>query len=121
MSRTGYFSVDLKGYNITDDNGLDPLVIDKKEDGIYERIMSNYGKPILLTNFKIFDIERPSIYVNIVTTMVWAGGTNVIVFKLDYIDGEFSYKYLVVFESQYNDETKKYISGIMLTNEILKG
>ena len=116
---TGYFSVDLKGYNITDDNGADPLLLDKKEDGIYERIESNYGKPILLTNFKIFDIKRPSIYVNIVTTKVWASETNAIVFKLDYIDGEYSYKYLVVLESQYNDDIKKYISGIMLANEIL--
>lgn len=119
MSRTGYFSVDFKGYNITDDQALDPLVVDKKEDGIYERIESNYGKPILLTNFKIFDIERPSIYTNIVTTKVWASDHNVIVLKLDYIDGEFSYKYLVIFESQYNDELKKYTSGIMLANEIL--
>lgn len=119
MSRTGYLSIDLKGYNITDDNGADPLVIDKKEDGIYERIKANYGKPILLTNFKIFDIERPSIYVNIVTTKLWVNEFNVIVFKLDYIDGNYSYKYLVVFESEYNDMINKYTSGIMLANEIL--
>ena len=116
---TGYLKIDLKGYNITDDNAADPLVLDKKEDGIYERIKSNYGKPILLTNFKIFDIDRPSIYVSIVTTKLWVNEYNVIVFKLDYIEGVHTYKYLVVFESEYNDMINKYTSGIMLTNEIL--
>lgn len=119
MSRTGYFSLDLKGYNITDDNAADSLIVDKKEEGFYERIKSNYGKAILLTNFKIFDIERPSIYTNIVTTKVWADGKNTIVLKLDCIEGNFTYKYLVVFESEYDEESNKYITGIMLTNELL--
>lgn len=61
---TGYLIIDLQKTSLSDSAEL--VYFKTKEESIYEKIESNIGKAILLTNIVIGDIERPNAFTHIV-------------------------------------------------------
>ena len=61
---TGYLIIDLQNVDLS--NSVKTLNYWTKNESAYEKIESNIGKAILLTNIVIDNIERPNAFTHIV-------------------------------------------------------
>ena len=61
---TGYLIIDLQNVDLS--NAVKTLNYWTKNESAYEKIESNIGKAILLTNIVIDNIERPNAFTHIV-------------------------------------------------------
>ena len=64
---TGYLIIDLQNVSFTNSEGGEGVIPSKPDEpSIYEKIESNLGKALLLTNIVINGIKRPNTFTHIV-------------------------------------------------------